>query len=113
MEDEDEELEFTSKEKGIFKRLVIVDVFKKYGIVYGIIALMAFLCHAILLVPIAAVLGYKSIEAMINWLSKGDKGLHDCYWAYLIVSLVGIVVIWATNKICDKVFAQKQKKVIS
>lgn len=113
MEDEDEELEFSSKGRGLFKRLYIVEVFKKYGIAYGIIALVTSLCHAILLVPVAAVLGYKSVEAMINWLSKGDKAWHDTYWAYLIVSLVGIVAIWATNKICDKVLSKQDKKIMS
>lgn len=111
MDDEDEELEFSSKRRGLLKRLYIVEVFKKYGIAYGIIALATSLCHAILLIPVAAVLGYKSVEAMINWLSRGNKAWHDTYWAYLIVSLVGIVAIWATNKICDKLFEKKKIKV--
>lgn len=112
-EDEEEELEFTSKGKGVFKRLYIVEVFRRYGIVYGLIALVTALCHAILFVPVVAILGYKSVEAVINWLSKGDKGWHDTLWAYLIVSLVAIVAIWVTNKICDKVLNKKQKKLAS
>lgn len=107
--EDEEELEFESKGKGI-KRLYITEVFKKYGIAYILIALAITLCHAILLVPTVAIKGYKSIEAMINWLSNGNQDWHDSYWAFLIVSLVGIVVIWITNKICDKVMNKKEKK---
>ncbi len=107
--EDEEELEFESKGKGI-KRLYITEVFKKYGIAYILIALAITLCHAILLVPTVAIKGYKYIEAMINWLSNGNQDWHDSYWAFLIVSLVGIVVIWITNKICDKVMNKKEKK---
>nr|WP_302600012.1 hypothetical protein [uncultured Cellulosilyticum sp.] len=110
---EDEELEFSDSRRGFIKNLYIITVFKKYGIVYGCICLVVSLCHVILLVPGAIGLGYFSIEKLINWLSKGDKVLHDCYWAYLIVSLVGIIAIWATNKICDKVLSRKKARIAS
>lgn len=104
---EDEDLELFDTKRSRFKRLYIVAVFEKYGIVYGMIALITLLCHTIIFVPAAAYLGYISIEKAISFLSHGDKVMHDCYWAYLIVSLVAIVAIWCTNKICDKVMYKK------
>jgi hypothetical protein len=100
MEDEDLEL-FDTKRR--FKKWYIFDVFERYGFAYGMIALVTFLCHVIIFLPAAAYFGYKSIEKAINFLSRGDKVIADCFWAYLVVSLVAIVSIWATNKICDKV----------
>ena len=105
MEDEDLEL---FEEKRSFKKWYITNVFKKYGIVYGIIALITFLCNIILLIPAAIGAGIFSVEKNIILISGGDKVTPDCYWAYLIVSLVGIIAIWATIKICDKVFEVKK-----
>lgn len=105
MEDEDLDLEFNTDSKGFIRKLFIVDVFRKYGIVYGLIALFFFLCNVIILVPAAVCAGYTELVLLINFLSGGDQSIAECLWAYLGVSVVGIVAIWITIKVCDKVLS--------
>lgn len=105
---EDEELDLFVNKASRFKKFYIFSVFEKYGFAYGIIAIITFLCHVIIFLPAAAVVGFVSVEVAITKLSAGNKDLHDCLWAYLIVSLVAIIAIWLTNKICDKVLFKKK-----
>lgn len=108
--DEEEELEFDTSNKGFLRKLFIIDVFKKYGIVYGIIALVVLLCNIVLLIPGALMIGFKIVDKVINLLSGGNQVVAECYWAYLGISLIGIFAIWLTIKICDRVFATNTKK---
>lgn len=107
---EDEDLEFETSSQSFIRRLFIFDVFKKYGIVYGLVAIVFFLCNIIIFIPIVCRKSFEFLNSIINLISGGDKVIADCYWAYLVVSLVGIIAIWITIKLCDKLLCTKKTR---
>ena len=80
MERDEEELEYEDRKHEWFKKLYLVEVFKQYGMAYGIVL----------------------------------AGILLCYVAVLLTAtLIIIITIWITEKICDKVLHLRKTKKAS
>lgn len=113
-EDEDEELfEIEESKFSKFKRLYITEVFKTYGWSYAMLIAGISLCYVIVLLPATLFLGYKSICKLIEFLSHGNQNLFYFYWTFLITSIICIIAVWLTNKICDIIELRKKHKKTS
>jgi len=108
-EDDDEVLETGLAEK--IGNLYIVKVFKEYGIMYGVILTFFSLCYIIVLLPYTIKCLFGFLCTLINFVSGGDEVLKNCYWEFLILSLIGILVIWIAIKITNYRLDKKYGKV--
>ena len=110
MYDEDEDIVELSGRSKFFEDFYLIKVFKKYGIMYGLLLLGFTLCYVIVLLPVTTSKLFKSLVLTIDKISGGDETVKQCLWVFLIGSLIGIALIWVSTKIADYILVKKYEK---
>jgi hypothetical protein len=111
LDKEDEEL--FSKNKNWWHETYAFKVYKAFGIMHLIVALIFVFCYIAILLPAFIKYGYDSLNKFISFLAKGEQMWIDIYWGCFIMSLVSIVIVFIANKVADQIYSGNKNKKIS
>ncbi|ADZ84219.1 hypothetical protein QTL86_04740 [Cellulosilyticum sp. ST5] len=106
----DEEQEFGKSKLGNF---YLVKVFKSLGLMHIIVFTMMILCDVIVLLPAHIKWSVDMLTKLINLLSGGNEDYKAFFWAFLVATLVTLVVVWIVSKLLAFRKSKKQHTTYS
>lgn len=91
--------------------LYIVKVFKSLGLMHVIVFVIMILCDLIVLLPAHIKWAVDMLTGFINLLSGGNEEYKAFYWAFLIATLVTLVVVWSVAKVLSFIKNKRKEAV--
>ena len=79
----------------------IIKVLKSLGIMHLIVFVMMILCDVIVLLPAHIKWAIDMTSKLINILSNGNEDYKTFFEAFLIATLITLVVVWIVIKILE------------
>ncbi len=79
----------------------LIKVLKSLGIMHLIVFVMMILCDVIVLLPAHIKWSIDMTSKLINILSNGNEDYKAFFWAFLIATLITLVVIWIISKVLE------------
>lgn len=101
----DEERELGKNKLG---NLYVVKVFKSLGLMHIVVFVVMILCDLIILLPAHIKWAVDMITKLIHILSGGNESYKAFYWAFLIATLVTLVIVWCVSKVVDLIKNRKK-----